>query len=309
MSQLRSVFVRFVLFLVCCILSLFASSESFHYDFDVLDENHWELWDDNSVWKIEDGFLRAVIQPIDFNDAAFFQFKGVPGNYETFEFLIDDLLIQRQEINPGHDSFTITVNNLGSKSAGFGIAIGRRFLEVNNTYTFFYVFNTYGIEAKTYKWLKVGNWWNKEPRHPDVLQWDILELESMQIRFDKGHFQWFADDEKLAEFEDPEFSSIKIIGFLIQSNGIEVGSVWVDSFRITGPGLSVSPQTKLATTWATQAKSVVGQSSDTHIVRKCKPYVQHHPYLYLTVSAMYRYLNRYLPFPRGTWHDSRTGHR
>ncbi len=50
-------------------------------------------------------------------------------------------------------------------------------------------------------------------------------------------------------FEDPDFSKIPIIGFLIQSNGIEIGSGWVDSFTISGPGLAVSPQAKLATTW------------------------------------------------------------
>ena len=250
MRQLRGVFVRFVLFLVCGIFSLSTFAQSYHYDFDDLKEDDWKLWDNNSVWQVKDGFLRAVIQPNDiFTNAGLFQFKGIPGNYKTFDFFIEDRLIQRQEKKTGHESFTITVKNLGSKSAGFGVAIGRRFPEVSKTYTFFYVFNTYGIEAKAYEWFNAGQWWEKEPCHPDVFQWDILELESMQIRFDKGHFQWFAEDEKLAEFEDPDFSSIKIIGFLIQSNGIEVGSAWVDSFTISGSGLAVSPQAKLATMW------------------------------------------------------------
>ena len=55
--------------------------------------------------------------------------------------------------------------------------------------------------------------------------------------------------ELQAEFEDPVFSSIEIIGFLIQSNGIQIGSGWVDSFTISGSGLPVSLQAKLATTW------------------------------------------------------------
>lgn len=73
----------------------------------------------------------------------------------------------------------------------------------------------------------------------------------MEIRFNRGHFEWFADDEKRAEFEDPDFSQIEIIGLMIQSDSVNVGSAWVDSFTISGPGLSVSPQAKLATTWGT----------------------------------------------------------
>ena len=71
----------------------------------------------------------------------------------------------------------------------------------------------------------------------------------MEIRFNRGHFQWFADDEKRAEFEDPDFSQIEIIGFMVISDGVHVGSAWVDSFTISGSGLAVSPQAKLATTW------------------------------------------------------------
>ncbi len=239
-----------VLIVGLSVLSLSAFSESYHYDFDDLKEDNWELWDNNSVWQVKDGFLRATIQPNDIiTNAGLFQFKGIPGNYKTFEFFIEDSLIQRQEKKPGDESFTITVKDLGSKSAGFGVAIGRRFPEVDETYTFFYVFHTYGIVARTYEWFDAELWWEKEPRHPDVLQRDIRELESMQIRFNKGHFQWYADDEKLAEFEDPDFSSIEIIGFLLQSNGIQIGSGWVDSFTISGSGLPVSPQAKLATTW------------------------------------------------------------
>lgn len=250
MKRSVKTWISAVLIVGLSVLSLSAFSESYHYDFDDLKEDNWELWDNNSVWQVKGGFLNVVIEPNDiFTNAGLYQFKGIPGNYKTFEFLIEDRLIQRQEKKTGHKAFTITVKNLGSASAGFGVAIGRRFPEVDETYTFFYVFNTYGIEAKAYEWFDAELWREKEPRHPDVLQRDILELESMQIRFNKGHFQWFAEGEKLAEFEDPDFSSIKIIGFLIQSNGIEVGSAWVDSFTISGSGLSVSPQAKLATTW------------------------------------------------------------
>ena len=252
MKQMTKTLISIALVVVFTVLPLSASAGSFHYDFDVLKEADWELWDSDSVWQVKDRFLWAEIQPDDvfITAAAFFQFKGIPGNYETFEFFIEDLLIQRQEKKPGDEVFTISVSNLGSRSAGFGIAIGRRFPEVSKGYSFFYVFNTYGIEAKTYEWFTADHWFNKEPRHPDVLD-DILELASMEIRFDRGHFQWFTEGEKRAEFEDPDFSSIEIIGFLIQSNGFEAGSAWVDSFTISGPGLAVSPQAKLATKWGT----------------------------------------------------------
>ena len=71
----------------------------------------------------------------------------------------------------------------------------------------------------------------------------------MEIRFNQGDFQWVADGEKREEFADPEFPSVEIFGFFITSHGLTVGHGSVDSFKIRGPGLSVSPQAKLTTTW------------------------------------------------------------
>ena len=251
MKRMSKTWIGLTLIVLFSVLSLSASAGSFHYDFDDLQEDDWELWSDNSVWQVKDGFLRAAIPPNDLIllTAGLFQFKGIPGSYETFEIFDEGRVIQRREKHPGHKVFTITVDNLGSKWARFGVAIGRRFPEVAKEYAFFYVFNTDGIEAKTYRELTVDGWWEKEPRHPDVFRRGVLELSSMEIRFNRGHFQWFANDEKRAEFEDPDFSSIKLIGFLIQSDIIEVGSAWVDSFTISDLGLAVSPQAKLATTW------------------------------------------------------------
>ncbi len=255
MKLIAKTWVGLVLIVVLSVLSLSASAQVFRDNFNVLKEDDWELWDaaSDSVWRVKDGFLRVAIPANDFFiPAAFFQFKGIPGKYETFEFLIEDLLIQREEKKPGPEDFTIRVKNLGSKRARFGVAIGRRFPEVSKRHAFFYVFTTYGIEAKAYMWSGTSHWWDKEPRHPDVFRQGLLELSSTEIRFNKGHFQWFADGEKRAEFEDPDFAQIEIIGFLIQANMWHVGSGWVNSFRISGSGLSklaVSPQAKLATTW------------------------------------------------------------
>ena len=82
-----------------------------------------------------------------------------------------------------------------------------------------------------------------------INRWKTSELASMEIRFNQGHFQWFADGEKREEFEDPEFPSVEIFGFFITSGAGTVGHGSVDSFKIRGPGLAVSPQTKLTTTW------------------------------------------------------------
>ncbi len=34
-----------------------------------------------------------------------------------------------------------------------------------------------------------------------------------------------------------------------EQSDLHVGHAWVDSFKISGPGLSVSPKAKLTTTW------------------------------------------------------------
>ena len=230
--------------------SLSVFGESYNDEFDVLEEDDWELWGNNSMWRVQDGFLRTTIQPPDFS-MGLFQFKGIPGNYENLDILTDKGVVQRQLKKPEYESFTITVDNLGSKSANFGIAIGRRFpVFPDPDFPHFYIFNTYFVETQAYNWDTPSWWTHEEPLHPNTW-WETSELASMEIRFNRRHIQWYADDEKRAEFEDPDFSQIEIIGFVIQSNGVNVGSGWVDSFTISGSGLAVSPKAKLATTWGT----------------------------------------------------------
>ena len=246
MKQIVKTLISIVLIVVFSVLPISASGESFNDGFDDLKEADWELWGNHSMWQVKDGFLRTTIQAPDFS-IGLLQFKGIPGNYENFEFFADDRVIQRQEKKPGYESFTIIVKNLGSRRAGFGVAIGRRFPD-SPSRPYFYIFNTYFIDTQTYKWDSPNFWSHKVPLHPDTF-WETGELASMEIRFNRGHFQWFADDEKRAEFEDPDFSQIEIIGFMVISDGVHVGSAWVDSFTISGPGLAVSLQAKLATTW------------------------------------------------------------
>ena len=245
---IRIYFLELVLIVVFSVLSLFVSADSFRYDFDDdLKDDDWELWDTNSVWQVKEGLLKVEIQAQGAN-AGFFQFKGIPGNYENFDFFADNRVIQRQVKKPGHESFTIVVNDLGTERANFGIAIGRRFPDLPGDAPYFYLFYTHRVYAKTYKWGTANSFRLRDSFQPDTL-WRTWELETIEIRFNRGHFLWFANDEKRAEFKDTGFSPIEIIGFIIKSNGIHVGNAWVDSFTISGPGLSVSPQAKLATTW------------------------------------------------------------
>lgn len=152
----------------------------------------------------------------------------------------------------------MTVKNIAEKQQGFGIALGRRHHHFPGAAPFFYLFFPNDIYAAYVNPRDGGRApFNTKPLEPlkqgfvlDVInRWQTRELASMEIRFNRGHFQWFGDGEKREEFEDPEFPSVEIFGFFIISGAGTVGHGSVDSFKITGPGLSVSPQTKLTTTW------------------------------------------------------------
>ena len=71
----------------------------------------------------------------------------------------------------------------------------------------------------------------------------------MAVHFNQGHFQLLAEGELRADFHDPGFAPIEIIGFVIVGTENVVGTAWVDAFTIAGPALAVVPKAKLATTW------------------------------------------------------------
>ncbi len=163
-------------------------------------------------------------------------------------------MIKRQVRNPGYETFTIIVKNLGEKHGDFGIAIGRRFPELPGNWPFYYLFLThklYSVRFDIWGGHAFGKSSGREPLNPDTLWLNTKEFESMELRFNKGHIQWFADGEKRADFKDPEFSSVEILGFVVIVNIFHVGHAWVDSFKFSDQVLSVSPQAKLATTWGT----------------------------------------------------------
>ena len=249
MKQIQNILVWIALLSTSTIFSLSAFAQSFQTGFDVFEEDNWELWGTHSIWNVETGHLRGRIQ-VPRITTELLQFKGFPGTYENYDIPVHGNIIQRQVKKPGYGNFAITLKNLGSTRSDFGIAIGRLFAHHPEDPPLFYLFFTHGIRAESF------NGWRGPtpfpqwhvPRHPGTL-WETRELASMELRFNRGHFQWFTDGEKRADFRDPEFSSIEIIGFVLKGNEIHVGSAWVDSFTISGSELAVSPQSKLATTW------------------------------------------------------------
>ena len=258
MKQTRNTFTWIALFSVCCIFFLSDFAQSHQDDFDELKENNWEHWGQYATWKSEDGFLKVWIKSPPFlGDASptieLLQFKDLSDSYEDFEISNGQDLIKRQIKKPGYENFTITIQNLGSNHTDFGIVVRHRSPDLPGDDPPSYLFLTHRMYAVFFH-----AWGGFVAFMPERLQkhnldiwWKTLELTSMEIRFNRGHFQWFADGEKRADFEDLEFPSIEILGFVVIGDGLRVGHAWVDSFKISGPGLDVSPQAKLATTWGT----------------------------------------------------------
>ena len=264
MKHIIHILIGIALFLVSHIFCPSAFSQGYHDGFDVLREKNWERWGQHSIWKVENGFLKGWIQSkpkligiigkeIEIGGSPtieLLQFKDSSGSYENIDIVNGQELIQRQVKKPGYENFTVVAKNLGVKQADFGIALGRRFPDLRGSHPFFYLFLTNKMYAVSFSaWGGVTFMPDRLHKHNLDTSWKTWELASMEIRFNHGHIQWFADGEKRADFEDPEFPSTEILGFVVIGNGQRVGHAWVDSFKISGPGLSVSPQAKLATTW------------------------------------------------------------
>ena len=247
MKQVRNILIWITLFSTFNLFAISVFAQNYHNDFDVLKEKNWELWGKFSVWNAEKGYLRGRIQvpPVPHTRTEMLQFKGLPGTYLNIDISVDRDIIQRQIKRPGYENFTITLKDLGARAGNFGIALGQ-LLHPPDASLLFYLFFTDSIQAVNFNRGSFPEW--HVPRHP-ATRWETRELGSMELRFNNGHFQCFANGEKRADFRDPEFSSIEIIGFILEGHELNVCSGWVDSFTISGSGLAVSPQAKLTTTW------------------------------------------------------------
>ena len=193
-----------------------------HFEQEAVDD--WQHVGNDSVWTVEDGFLRAEIQAQSQWSVIFerYQFIAYPGPY---------------------NDFTITLETAGAARARFGIALARHFrnpvteVEEDGYYLFF----TNDMQASRGGGVFVG---------PGQL-WDTDELQQMELHFKNGRFQLNADGESRLDFTDANFDYIDSIAFVLAgfvTEDVNVGSAWVDTFTIDG--LAVSPKRKLTTTWA-----------------------------------------------------------
>ena len=192
--------------------------------FDQEAEADWQHKGNDSVWTVEDGFLKTKIQAQEQWSAIFerYQFIAYPGPY---------------------NDFTITLETVGVTRARFGIALAKHFhdpvtkIDEHGYYLFFT--NDMYPSRDGDVFIGPGQRWNTDA------------LQQMELHFKDGRFQLNADGESRLDFTDANFDHIDTIAFVLAgfvTEDVNIGSAWVDTFTIDG--LAVSPIRKLATTWA-----------------------------------------------------------
>ena len=193
-----------------------------HFEQEAVDD--WQHVGNDSVWTVEDGFLRAEIQAQNQWSVIFerYQLIAYPGPY---------------------NGFTITLETAGAARARFGIALARHFRNpvTETEEDGYYLFFTNDMQASRDGGAFVG---------PER-RWNTDELQQMELHFKNGRFQLNADGESRLDFTDANFDHIDSIAFVLAgfvTEEVNIGSAWVDTFTIDG--LAVSPKRKLATTWA-----------------------------------------------------------
>lgn len=213
--------------IVCILLiSLGGADAAFWEDsFKKEAEENWQHKGEDSVWTVEDGFLKAKIRARAEWRSIFerYQFVAFPGPY---------------------NDFTITLENVGVSRARFGIALAKHFQstlpEIEDEYGY-YLFFTNDMQPS-----RDGNLF-VDPGQ----RWSTPELQQMVLRFKDGRFQLSADGEPRIDFTDANFDQIDEIAFVLAAyitEDVNVGNAWVENFTIDG--LAVSPKRKLSTTWA-----------------------------------------------------------
>ena len=187
-------------------------------------KDDWQHIGNDSIWKVEDGFLKAEIH-------AQAEWSTI---FELYEFIA----------YPGpYNDFTITVETVGATHARFGIALAKHFLNIATDVDEYgyYLFFTNDMQATRNGGIFVG----------PGKRWNTDELQQMALRFESGRFQLQANGESRLDFRDANFDQIDSIAFVLTgfvTEDVDIGSTWVDTFTIDG--LAVSPKRKLTTTWA-----------------------------------------------------------
>ena len=201
-----------------------ASAVTWQDDFNQEMEDNWQLQGSDSVWQVEEGFLRAKIEtqkqwlPI----FELYQFTAFQGPYENI---------------------TIKIDNIGAAGdIKFGIALGKHFFndDAEIEEIGYYLFFTNDMQASRDGKVFLG----------PGKRWGTDALNEMVLHFDGGRFQLFGDGESRMDFRDANLPKMDIIGFVLVgyvTDMANIGEAWVD--KITISGLPVSPKRKLTTTW------------------------------------------------------------
>ena len=187
-------------------------------------KDDWQHIGNDSIWKVEDGFLKAEIKAHAEWSPIFelYQFIAYPGPY---------------------NNFTITLETVGATHSRFGIALAKHFLNIATDVDEYgyYLFFTNDMQVSRNGSIFVG----------PGKRWNTDELQQMVLHFESGRFQLQADGESRLNFRDANFDRIDSIAFVLAgfvTEDVDIGSAWVDTFTIDG--LAVSPKRKLTTTWA-----------------------------------------------------------
>ena len=225
MKNITCIFLK-TLVIICAFLTPLRGADTALWQdhFDQPAEKDWQHKGNDSVWTVEDGFLKTEIQAQEQWHAIFerYQFIAYPGPY---------------------NDFTITLETIGATRARFGIALAKHFHDPvtkidEHGYYLFFTNDMY------------------PSRNGDVFiepaqRWNTDELQQMELHFKNGRFQLNADGESRIDFTDANFDHIDTIAFVLAgfvTEDVNIGNAWVDTFTIDG--LAVSPIRKLATTWA-----------------------------------------------------------
>ena len=212
--------------IVCVFLVSIPGADAVFWEdhFEQAAKEDWQHTGKDSIWTVEDGFLKAEIQ-------ARAQWSPI---FELYEFIA----------YPGpYNDFTITLETVGAARARFGIAFAKHFRttvpEVDEQGYYLFFTNDMYTSRDGEILIEPGQRW-----HTD-------ELQEMVLSFKDGRFQLSADGESRIDFTDANFTHIDSIAFVLAgfiTEDVNVGNAWIDRFTIDG--LAVSPLRKLATTWA-----------------------------------------------------------
>ncbi len=225
-----------VILAVCFCFVVSAKADVWRDDFNDESLKGWTPTSEFFIWEVQDGGLHVkYVAPKGGNPLEALELTAFPGP---------------------HQQFTITATNMKTiRSAGFGIALGKRFPPppeappVAPWSSFWYVFFTHSIYARIFEGGGSGPFNRWVPSHPGTI-WDTRELKEMKLSFNAGRFQMFANGELRADFVDDHFDQIERIGFVMWVSEEAIAPEgWADSFTISGPSLAVEPRGKLATTW------------------------------------------------------------